>query len=524
MWPLVLTIALLGFGALRILQLYLRWVYSPLRKIPGPPLNDFLLGYFLEIRREPFSKPVRKWWHQAGYDSPMLHVTTVMGGSSLYILDRDIVKEILTAPAGKGNYRFGKGLEFLATKVGDGLVSLNGEPWMRHRRIIQSAFHVNFLKESLMESVVPRVSTFIQYWRLAVKNSVGEGKVREIHLTSHLSALTLDVMGDVSFSHNFNAISGVKEWAESGSCDEYLDQAKDPFVSTINKCLKFTVFGTLFYITNWKWGDRNLNPNNLVLRRHLTKAMDDIIENARRQNSLGKPKSLLQLLLRAKVNGDADQKGTNGVLSSSELRDEMATFLIAGHETTSVLCHWAIYALCKYPDVQQRIYKEIESANNLDLDTVEGLTYFEAFLSEVQRFYPPVGFFRRINRFDEEFGGFKIPAKTRMIIPVFLLHRHPKYWDDPERFLPERWIHQDDEARQKFLDRTRFAFIPFSAGGRNCVGQRFAIIEAKLILAHLIRAFSFRIAPSQAETDFSLTNYITMKTKPGVKISLKCRD
>jgi len=528
MWPVsfIAPIVLLGYGAFRLLQKYLQWMYSPLRKVPGPPLNNFVLGYFLEIRKEPFMTPAIKWWKEAGYDVPMLHVTAFMGSSSLYILDKNIVKKILTAPSGTSDYRFAKGLDFISSKVGHGLLTLDGEQWMRHRRIVQSAFHTNFLKESLSESVVPRILNFIQYWRMAIKNnSVQESQVREIDLNSHLSALTLDIMGDVLFSHEFNAIASVKVWAESGG--DCFDKSEHTLVSSISNALQLTVLGSIFFLANWAWGDKNLNPKSKRHRKRMDQELDNIIENARRSNSNGKPKSLLQLLLRASStdgNKILPKKGTNGTLSTSELREEMVLFMIAGHETTSTLCYWAIYVLCKYPDVQEKVYKEIEGAKDLDLDTVEGLIYFDAFLNEVQRYFPPAGFLRRVNRFEEDFAGFTIPAKTRIVIPTYMLHRHPKYWDDPESFLPERWIHKDDEARQQFLNRTRFAFLPFSAGGRNCVGQHFAMIETKLILAHLVRAFSFQTAPSQVNTDFTLTSYITLKSKPLVKVSLKCRD
>jgi cytochrome P450 len=103
------------------------------------------------------------------------------------------------------------------------------------------------------------------------------------------------------------------------------------------------------------------------------------------------------------------------------------------------------------------------------------------------------------------------------------LHRHPKYWKDPESFQPERWIHKDDAAHEEFMAKIRFVYIPFSVGSRVCIGQRFATIEAKLILVSLIQAFSFQIAPSQRDTDFTFTNLITMKTKPELKVSVKSR-
>jgi cytochrome P450 len=502
-------------------------------------MDNFMWGEFFTIRKEPFMQPHMRWWKKAGYDVPMLRYTGVMGNSSLIILDKDIVKEILTAPAGKNDYRFAKDGRFLANLIGDGLVSLDGAQWMRHRQIIQPAFQTNALKEALTASVPPLVSKFVEYWSLAINNKNNkEEPPSEIDLASHLSALTLEVIGQVAFSHEFHALEGVKQWAiNNKSGDGKLDAVDDPLITAMIETFKLTVLGTVIFLSKSAWADKYLNPRTRVLRKHLDEAVDAIVENARKNNSSERPKSLLQLLLQAEENNSDSSDSTrktssvsNRTLNNVELRDEMKTFIVAGHETTSTLCYWAIYALATLPDVQERVFQEIsqhvkKNGNEpLDLETVEEVEYFTAFLNEVQRMYPPVGMITRITRFEETLAGHQIPAHTRLTIPIHLLHRHPKYWKDPESFQPERWIHKDDAAREEFMDKIRFVYIPFSAGGRNCIGQRFATIEAKLILVPLIQAFTFQVAPSQRDTDFTFTNFITMKTKPGLKVCVKSRE
>ena len=134
MWLASAIAILCGVLFLRIFKRYVKWIMTPLRKIPGPK-SSFLWGEFLTLRKEAFAQPGQRWWKQAGYDVPMLHYTSVMGFSYLLILDKDIVKEILTAHSGKNDCRFGRGGRFLASKIGEGLIALQGVQWMRHRQI-----------------------------------------------------------------------------------------------------------------------------------------------------------------------------------------------------------------------------------------------------------------------------------------------------------------------------------------------------------------------------------------------------
>jgi cytochrome P450 len=116
--------------------------------------------------------------------------------------------------------------------------------------------------------------------------------------------------------------------------------------------------------------------------------------------------------------------------------------------------------------------------------------------------------------------GEKIPPGTRIIVPIWLLHRHPDYWSEPESFKPERWLNSG-QAERKFQP---FAYLPFSAGSRNCIGQRFAMWEAKLILAPIIRDFEIKLSPSLEDVELKIVNFITIKSIPSIKILAKPRQ
>ena len=185
------------------------------------------------------------------------------------------------------------------------------------------------------------------------------------------------------------------------------------------------------------------------------------------------------------------------------------------YQTTSTWCYWVVYALSKNLKIQEKVHDDVSkyspgSDGDICAEHVEKMDYLRAFLQEVLRLYPPAGFIPRITRFREVLDGVTVPPSTRVIVAPHLLHRHGKYWDDPESFLPERWLSVSEEEAA----RRRFAFLPFSLGGRNCIGQYFATLEAQLIVAALVRAFRFEIASSQRELDHTFTSFVTMKSKP----------
>lgn len=234
----------------------------------------------------------------------------------------------------------------------------------------------------------------------------------------------------------------------------------------------------------------------------------------------GKP-SLLQRLLDAE--NSASKKSSRKSLEVLELRDEIKTFLLAGHETTSTWCYMALYALCKFPDIQEKVVQDInkhapkEKSSNISIQSIEKMSFFNAFMKEVLRFYPPIGMIIRYPVKEEKLNGTTVPAGTRLTIPIHLLHRHPNYWKNPDEFKPERWMGEKNPSSNTC------AFMPFSHGPRNCIGYYFAEMKAKLIMAPLIRHFLFRLAPSIRDSDLTFSLSITMKFEPGLKIITQTR-
>jgi cytochrome P450 len=543
------------YGIYSIANRVYAWYTSPLRKIPGPPLASFLFGYVLVVLREPFMDPQKRWWNDYrkkhdGKSPPLLVYNYFFGSYSLLVLDPEIVKMVLMESASREPVSFIKKYSFLKALIGNGLVTLEGTEWSRHRRLIQPSFqNINFLKTALNKSVIERTERLIDAWRL-----VSSKETHIIDVASHMSAVTLDVIGDVAFSHDFGATKVFGSWARDQLDDtketknNALEGTVDPFIQSMQASMKLSFITLTLSLSNMSWLEKYVNPKAARTRKLLNDAADSIIYKARQESIVAtgsantedssaiQHRSLLQLLFDAHL--DFDEKGqassssvnnTKNKLSDIELRGEVKTFILAGHETTSAWCYWAMYALAKYPVIQQKLYVHIlsyssstttttKSKHSISSDDVESMEYLAAFMNEVLRLYSPVGLIFRYTTREETWQGYKIPKNTRGIIPIHLLNRHPDYFKDPDEFIPDRWLDKDEcTARHKFC------FIPFSAGGRNCVGQRFAEIEAKLMVANICRAFVITLAPCMNDKEIGFANFISMKSKPLIQIQVQQR-
>lgn len=531
--PLLLGAAIAsGYQLLRVTRRFVRWSTSPLWKLPGPRNRSFFFGSFWEILQRPFMEPHKEWWESAGKETTdLLHYTGWLGSSAVVILNADYAKQILGANNRTDNPPYIKIAPGLERLLGNGLVTLEGLDWHRHRRIIHPSFQVSFLRSNLDRTVPSRVDSVLQAWKKA-------GQHRSIDLSSHFSMLTLDILGEVAFAHDFRGMEAIREWAvkEAKPCNENkpldeLPQVSDGLIRAMNNSMRASPSRILMGVLGMSFLDREATRTydelNTAVQQVVTDARTRCNQKDRNQNDLPPtkyaPKSVLEALLDAKDAEGQPGNKSRKTLSNEELVAEVKTFLVAGHETTSTWCYWAVYCLCKYPEVQEKLYQEIlehstdSRDSNIDLETVEQMPYLDAFLNEVLRLYSPVGMMVRYNNRQELFGKAKIPPRTRLVIPMHLLHRSPRYWRDPEDFRPERWMSQDKPYSHPY------AFLPFSHGPRNCIGYRFATMEAKLILAPMIRSVRFELTPELREAKFDLTSFVTVKAKPAVKVHAKFR-
>jgi enediyne biosynthesis protein E7 len=180
-------------------------------------------------------------------------------------------------------------------------------------------------------------------------------------------------------------------------------------------------------------------------------------------------------------------------VARTRMRDELITLLLAGHETTASTLSWSFYLIDRHPEVWERLHQEAVEAFSGD----EPLTYKDLYrfpyttmvLEEVMRLYPPVWILPRLAQQEDEIGGYHVPAGADVLICPYLLHRHPRFWDEPTRFDPERF------APDKSAGRNRYSYIPFGAGPRFCVGNSLGMMEATIVLAAVARELRLKKVP-----------------------------
>jgi cytochrome P450 len=250
-------------------------------------------------------------------------------------------------------------------------------------------------------------------------------------------------------------------------------------------------------------------PSNLAFtraKRLLDRVVLDLIV-ARRQ-AASRPEDLLSLLLAAQ-----DEESGVG-MTDQQVKDEALTLLTAGHETVGAALSWTWYLLGQHPQVQGDLHDEIRGklqGRRPTLDDLPNLPLTKAVFEESLRLYPPAWGQPRESIQSDEIDGFPIPAKAIITLNQWVTHRHPDFWDEPEKFKPERFLPGQAESRHKF------AYFPFGGGPRVCIGNTFAMLEGPLVLATIVQRFRIELAPGQ--TVFPDPTF-TLRPKNGVKVLL----
>jgi cytochrome P450 len=224
-------------------------------------------------------------------------------------------------------------------------------------------------------------------------------------------------------------------------------------------------------------------------------------------------KDLLDTLLQAQ-----DEEAGIGRMTDLQLRDEVMTIFLAGHETTATALTWTLYLLSQNPGVEKLLHEELSSVLGDEdkfvrptISDVQKLGYTNKILTESLRLYPPAWTIGRQAINDYKVGNYVIPSGSIILMSQYVMHRDPRYYHEPDRFYPERWT-------QEFKSRLpRFSYFPFGGGIRSCVGESFALMEATLLIAIICRYWKLRLIPNQK---IALNPLITLRPKYGMRMKI----
>jgi cytochrome P450 len=387
--------------------------------------------------------------------------------SHTYVIHHpDDVKRVLVS--NHRNYTKGLGLDRVKILLGKGLMTSEGELWTRQRYMMQPFFHRRVITR-FAEVIGTANSQLLTRW----EDLASRGE--PVNLTDEMSSLTLEIVLRAIFGRDLERMS-----QEPGG---------NPFDVVAREQGRNLQFAFKF--------------------RSLTKLVAGLIERRRREAE--EHFDYVAMLMGAR------DKDSGQPMGERQLIDEILTLVVAGHETTASGLNWIWYLLSQHPDAEARLHAELDTIADEaapSLPDMERLAYTQQVINEALRLYPPGWLLSRRAVQPDVLCGYEIPAGANVLLPLYLLHRHPRYWKDPDTFLPERFA-PDHEA-----ERPRFAYMPFAAGPRHCIGETFALYEMLMHLHRIARHFRLVHVPDKP---IELEAQINLRTRYPLHMRLERR-
>ncbi|MGW1080827.1 cytochrome P450 [Kitasatospora sp. NPDC002522] len=372
-----------------------------------------------------------------------------IGPKTLYFFNHpDHAKHVLADNA--ANYHKGIGLIQARRALGNGLLTSEGELWRKQRRLIQPAFqHKRIVQQA--DVVAEEAAKLVS--RLRAHEGGGP-----VDLTTELTGLTLGVLGRTLLDVDLAAFESVGHDFEAVQDQAMFDMVTMGMVP--------------------EWVPLAKQRRSRQARESLQVVVDQLVADRMARPGADQGDDALSRLI-VSTREEADP-----AVGRQRMRDELVTLLLAGHETTASTLGWTFYLADRHPEVMDRLHAEaVEVLGDRlpEFEDLPKLKYTGMVLEEVMRLYPPVWILPRLSQADDEVGGYHVPAGSDVLICPYTLHRHPGFWDAPDQFDPERF----DPVRSH--DRPRYAYIPFGAGPRFCVGNHLGLMEATFTVALIAR-------------------------------------
>ncbi|XP_059615229.1 probable cytochrome P450 4ac1 [Phlebotomus argentipes] len=384
---------------------------------------------------------------------------------------------------------------FLVPFLGEGLLISNGKKWAHRRKILTPAFHFNILQQfvKIFQREGAKLTTQVKF----AENPVNLPKIISKH--------TLNVICETAMGVTLDSQE------ESQVYREGIHQTGKVLVLRfIKPWLRSDFVFRIMGYENVLW--QILTPIHSFTRKIIRERCCKFKDNQPTVNNnetcdRRERHAMLDTLLLAEQNDQIDLEG---------IREEVDTFTFEGHDTTASAITMILFSLAENPAVQEKVYREIMSIRGekngspLEIADYSNMVYTDRVIKECLRLYPPVPYISRELTEDQEINGYSVPAKTLIEALIFDLHRDPEVFPDPERFDPDRFLPEHVERRHPF------AYLPFSAGPRNCIGQKFALLEIKTVIESIL--MNFRLSPITHRDDIVFIADMVLRTEDPIKI------
>ncbi len=448
------------------------------RRVPVLPSRNMLLGNMREIQQDPlgFSLEARRRY------GDIIRYRIAMFPSYM-LMHPDYARQILQ----DNHSNYGRKVldyQVLGWIVERGILLSDGELWLRQRRLMQPAFHRRRI--NAMAAMMAEVAA-----DMADLLAPAAAARCTIEVSRAMAAITMRIASRALFSLDVGA---------------EVETVRSSFKALDAALIKRFRAGLMLPPVLPTAGDRYLRAQ----RRALNRVVDGIIST--RRSGTEQQDDLLQMLLEAR---DAE---TGEGMNDDQLRAEVKTLLLAGHETTANALCWIWYLLAQHPDVEAQLHAELDAVLGGRLPEATDLpqlVYTRMVIDEAMRVYPPAWLVGRHAINDDQLGPYRIKAGAGVLVNIYVIHHHPEFWDEPERFDPERFRPGKAEGRH------RYAYMPFGGGPHLCIGNSFAQMELTMVLATLAQRYRLRLAPGQPPVE--PLALITVQPRDGLPLIIEPR-
>ncbi len=420
-----------------------------LNKLPHPNSFHLFLGNMLQLRKERI-----RFFMQQQKELGDIYQIKIPTRKVIVLTNPEWIKYVLV----DNNKNYGKSFAYDSIKLflGNGLLTSEGEFWKRQRRLAQPAFHkekLNLMFQNMVEQTEKCVQSLEKY---ADTN-------HPVNLSKELYKLTLDIVNSTLFYNEVdNTTDRIYKLVSEGS--EFISKRID----------------NPLQLPEW------IPTPNRVREKEVLKSMDDVffsvIERRRKQHE--QHEDLLSMLM------DARDEETGEAMSNQQLRDEILTIFVAGHETTQIALGWTFYLLTQNQDKLKILMDEIDKELKGETPTpqsIRGLHYLKQVTDESMRCFPPAWIMGRKTIEDDVIDGYEIPAGTNVIMPIYVVHHDERVWEKPFDFIPERF------TMKNLKEKHKYSYFPFGGGPRLCIGNNFAIQEMQVCLVMILQKFRIEV-------------------------------